>query len=497
MERIVLRCGWCLLLCVGWVVGFARPLPAQAVTARELCATYASPHLRFGFNVNSDGGQTPETFAVDALHAAWYLDYRVQAQPVQPADLIFVQLIRSSLWLSAGFTQTVTTAVAANPGALWLVGNEPDRAGQDNLTPAQYAQFYHDAYGLIKGQDPTSQVAAGGLVQATPLRLRYLDMVLAEYAQRFGRPLPVDLWNVHGFILPENYVWGASIPPGLEEFADEGMQYSVSDHDDLTIFQTHIRAFRQWMADHGYRDKPLIVSEYGILLSPLHGFSYEDVRTFMLGTFDFFLTATDDSLGLPVDEGRLVQQWSWFSLNDQPWDPETGTGFNGNLFNPESLQIEPLGEDFGAYTAPLMQRNVDLAVSHIGFAPSYAVVGAATPVTITLTLLNGGSIPASGGLVRLWLGDPDAGGALITEQALPEPIARGCRPLTITLPPWIVPALSVGEHPVYAEVTTTATGPNDPPERNPANNRTFRTLFVVSQPLTHSLYLPTIHKDLE
>jgi hypothetical protein len=497
MRQNVLRCGLYLLLWVGWVAGLARPLPAQAVTAREPCATYASPHLRFGFNVNSDGGQTPETFAVDTLHAAWYLDYRVRAQPARPADLTFTQLVRASLWQGASFTQTLTTAVAANPGALWLVGNEPDRAGQDNLTPAQYARFYGETYRLIKTQDSTAQVAAGGLVQATPLRLRYLDMVLAEYAQRFGRPLPADLWHVHGFILPENYVWGAAIPPGLEDFAGEGMQYTVHDHDDLTIFQAHIRAFRQWMADHGYRNKPLIVSEYGILLSPLHGFPYEAVRTFMLGTFDFFLTATDETLGLAADEGRLVQQWSWFSLNDFPWDPETGIGFNGNLFNPETLQIEPLGQDFGNYIAPLVQRNVDLAVSAINFAPSYVVAGASTPITITLTVLNGGSVAANGGLVRLWLGDPDDDGVLIAEQALSEPVARGCRPLRVTLPPWTTPALDVGEHPIYAEVTTTLTGADDPPERDPANNRTVRALFVVSQPLTTSVYLPTIGGNVD
>jgi hypothetical protein len=487
ISRVLVKLCLAVLLCVT-----AAWTSAGAASAAG-CGFYSSPHLRFGFNFSSDRGQVIENYAVEQLNAVWYLDYRVREQPPLPADLTFAQVVRASLWRGASFTTTVTSAVDANPGALWLIGNEPDRDGQDNLVPAEYARFYYEAYRLIKRHDPTSQVAAGSIVQATPLRLRYLDMVLSEYSRRYGGPLPTDLWNIHGFILPENYVWGAAIPPGLDEFAAEGMQYEVDDHDDLTIFQNQIRAFRQWMADRGYRDKPLIVSEYGILLSVLHGFPYDAVRTFMVGSFDYFLTATDADLGLATDGNRLVQQWSWFSLNEQPWDPETGQGFNGNLFNAESYQIEPLGEDFAAYTAPLIQRNVDLTITALRFTPTYVIAGTTTVLTAVVTLHNSGSVTAQQGGLRLWLGDPDAGGQLLLEQSLPGPIARGCRPVHVTLNSWQVSNLGVGEHPIYLEVFTPGDGDN-PPELNPADNRTFRGLLVVNQPLTATLHLPSVSR---
>ncbi len=41
--------------------------------------------------------------------------------------------------------------ISDNPGALWIVGNEPDRSGwQDDTMPDMYAVAYHDVYDFIK-----------------------------------------------------------------------------------------------------------------------------------------------------------------------------------------------------------------------------------------------------------------------------------------------------------------------------------------------------------
>ncbi len=70
--------------------------------------------------------------------------------------------------------------VEANPGVIWLIGNEPDCIWQDNVRPEEYARIYHDLYAFIKSRDASSQVAAGGIVQPTPLRLEYLNRVSAD-----------------------------------------------------------------------------------------------------------------------------------------------------------------------------------------------------------------------------------------------------------------------------------------------------------------------------
>jgi hypothetical protein len=99
------------------------------------------------------------------------------------------------------------------------------------------------------------------------------------------------------------------------------------------------------MAEHGFRDKPLIVSEYGVLLPSTYigrGEGYGDpeagdqaLEAFMRQTFDFLTSAVDPELGYPADGNRLVQQWLWYSVNDPPFDEATGVGFNGALFHHE------------------------------------------------------------------------------------------------------------------------------------------------------------------
>ena len=56
---------------------------------------------------------------------------------------------------------------------------------------------------FIKNVDPTAQVAISGLVEVTPGRLQYLDIVWNTYMQEFGTPMPVDMWTMHLYILPE------------------------------------------------------------------------------------------------------------------------------------------------------------------------------------------------------------------------------------------------------------------------------------------------------
>jgi hypothetical protein len=159
----------------------------------------------------------------------------------------------------------------------------------------------------------------------------------------YGEPIPVDVWNVHGFILREERgTWGIDIPPGIS--VDQGRLFDIEDHDNVEIFREQIVTFRRWMKDNGERDKPLIVSEYGILMPAEYGFSHERVQGFLYASFDFFLTATDADLGYPADSYRLVQRWAWYSLSDTAFPA-------GNLFDPVTGQITPLGLAYGSYTS--------------------------------------------------------------------------------------------------------------------------------------------------
>lgn len=282
-------------------------------------------------------------YAVDQLHAGWYVSWKSELDPLRPQGMEFVQMIRTRGCNYSPHGRELEEIVENNLGSLWIIGNEPDVVWQDNTSPTDYARVYHEVYGLLKGIDPTCRVAIAGVSQATPLRLQYLDTVLEAYEDLYGKKIPVDVWNVHGFILREERgSWGVDIPPGLS--VDQGHLFEVEDHDNLDIFREQIVAFRRWMKARGERDKPLIVSEYGILMPEEYGFPRERVRDFMYATFDYFVSARDDDLGYSADGGRLVQRWAWYSLSDTLYP-------TGNLFDPDTGGITPLGLAYSSYTS--------------------------------------------------------------------------------------------------------------------------------------------------
>jgi hypothetical protein len=316
-------------------------------------APYLSPRERFGVGVDLTEG-TIEDYDVGQLRAGWYLDWGTRLAPPHPAGMEYAQMVRVSGGTYPPDLATVGTIIDNNPGSLWLIGNEPDCIWQDNSLPSEYAAVYHELHSFIKGRDPSAKIAIGGIVQPTPLRLEYLDMVLDAYQSLYGEMMPVDVWNIHNMILREERgSWGCDIPPGIE--ADHGMLYEIQDNDDIEIFQQQIVAFRQWMKEKGERDKPLIISEYGVLMPEAYGFDYARVKAFMYASFDYLTTATDDSLGYPADDNRLVQRWVWYSLNNDDFE---GYPSCQHLFDPETKQITQLGIDYSNYIRLLTAYKV-------------------------------------------------------------------------------------------------------------------------------------------
>jgi hypothetical protein len=117
----------------------------------------------------------------------------------------------------------------------------------------------------------------------------------------------------------------------------------------VQIFKQLINEFCLWLVERGERQKPLILSEFGVLMPSDYLIGGDQaVLNFMEGAFRYLLDARDPQLGYAADEGRLVQRWMWFSLNFPARDPLTGQdSFNGALYDwrhPDRLTI--LGERY-------------------------------------------------------------------------------------------------------------------------------------------------------
>lgn len=422
------------LLIITLVVAAAHLVTAESTAASNQSASASStfpvflpvihdgnPPLlcRFGVNAIADLANVD----IVALRIGWYVDYHALSTPSEPKGAEYAPTIRLSQVGADGYTYTpsgsqLQEAILANPGAAWFIGNEPDRRFvQDDMEPLPYAKAYHELYYLIKSADPTAQIFAGTIVQPTPIRLQYLDMVLDSYQSEYGEPMPVDGWSIHNFLLNEvdedrceevpGGCWGAGIPPGINALSGEIV--TIEENDSINLFIERIERFRQWMADRGYAGLPVYLSEYGVLMPDDFGFPPQRVNTFMNQTFDYMLTATDPQLGDPNDGYRLIQKWSWYSTG-APGDP-----FNGNLFHPSTYALSAMGANYEAYTKQLAEE-VELYPSRI-FTDSSGPPSSSEPVTLTLKtqVANSGNLeePTRSVAVRFYEGDPANGGVQI------------------------------------------------------------------------------------
>ena len=144
---------------------------------------------------------------------------------------------------------------------------------------------------------------------------------------------------------------------------------SVNDHDNLDLIVQQIRDFRQWMAHHGQRNKPLIDTEYGILMTADVGFDYPRVRTFMLGSFQRFSSdLIDANLGYPDDGNRMLQEWFWFALAVDDFE---GRISNTGLYSAQTHAIKPLGRDFANFVTPLKRDYRDLEAYTLNLTPTW------------------------------------------------------------------------------------------------------------------------------
>ncbi len=340
------------------------------------------------------------SYDVDQLGAGWYVDANPPLCAASPGGMDRALLIRVRDWKDSPRLAWLESMVEAHPGALWLVGNEPDCIYQDNLLPEDYAQIYYDIYWAIKDWDKTALVSPGGIVQPTPLRLAWLDRVLDQYAviaqPDQGPLMPVDVWNIHNQILQEvEDDWGADIPPGFDGIDPEGVTPGIQDNDNIDIFTQQIWDFRAWMAANGYGVYPLIITEFGVLM-PFEEFDETRVNAFMDATFEFLSTATSEELGDPDDGHRLVQRWAWFSLNDLE-------GFNGNLFDPYTADITAYGLNFRGHTVSLPPLEyIDLRPGALRYDPPEPVApGQVVSRKVYVEVRNLGNLPAGAFTVRL------------------------------------------------------------------------------------------------
>ncbi|MBN1889484.1 MAG: hypothetical protein JW850_15930 [Thermoflexales bacterium] len=440
---------------------------------------YPSENNRFGISVG--GGITIERFDVAQLHAGWYLDWAARLNPPHPDQLEYGQTIYLSVNTgpcsiskrpASAITEvthitgsTLIDNLAANPGALWMIGNEPDSIYNCSpVMPDTYAQVYHNLYTFIKRHDPSARLAIGAIVQPTPIRLEYLDKVWDAYTQSYSTTLPTDLWNIHLYALREVAgSWGGGTPPGATH---NGIDYPMRASVDMAIISGLVRDMRTWMAAKGEQDKPLIITEYGVLwptdycdegVQPKVCFTEARVARYMTETFDYFLSATDPAIGCGADGNRLVQLWNWYATNDN-------NIYNGDLFYLNG-SLSVIGRAFAAYAAPRVTAYNDQALWSF---PAIPAIGSER-VTVSLQSIAAemGNTPSTSATLKFYSKPSTGGDQLVSLHPIRQPLSR-YQDTVLTQSEWV--ATSPGVYTLRADLVPGAA------DVRPANNTRSVTL---------------------
>jgi hypothetical protein len=393
-------------------------------------------NCRYGATLNGND----QAIYLDDLKMGWYGNFAVNFLETVSPNIEYVPTIRlkqardettgsrlPDYIVSPPLTDEANglgTSVQQHPGRMWLVGNEVDRiAWQDDVMPDVYAMAYHDIYHFIKDRDPSAQIAISGLVQVTPGRLQYLDIVWNTYLDLYGTSMPVDVWNMHVYILPEAKLEnGVRVPSSLAHIAlgtdinlakleSGGMPsqcanndvYCFAEHDDLDIFAQQVVAMRQWMKAHGQQQKPLIITEYsqlypyipegnGCFLMDEWGncFTKTRVTQFMQGTLAYLENSKDPALGYHVDDDRLVQRWLWYTIyNHEQGAPSNLVYLNDDQGN-EDGTLTLMG------TAYQQAAGSNLVVNLVPEDDNISMVAQNTDTAaIHVSIMNNGTIPVS------------------------------------------------------------------------------------------------------
>jgi hypothetical protein len=299
--------------------------------------------IGFGQSLKAD-----VNFWAKELNAQWY--YNWGTKNTRPdKNLEFWQMIRVNQDGYSPSKEDILDIIRKHKGYTWIIGNEPDNISQDNVTPEKYAEIYHDLYYLIKTKDRTAKIAIAGVSQPTPSRLTYLDVVLDTYELLYNEKLPVDWWNIHGYVLNEEAdSWGAGLPVGIESL--DGILYDIDDHGDLDIFHKNLINFRIWMKENGYQNKPLVLTEFGILLPEDFGFTSTFVANYLTQATAWLMSYEDEDLGYPEDGFKLVQKFAWFSLSD-PYFPVS------DLADLQSNSLTDVGKAFSRIQEQNISEN--------------------------------------------------------------------------------------------------------------------------------------------
>jgi hypothetical protein len=335
------------------------------------------------FGVIATGSVPDISAALQTVAASeWYQFAEPRADPASRR----VGMVRPGVNLA-----DLASNAQAKPGGTYIVGNEPNVPGQDNLSPAVYADFLFSVANAIRGADPSAKLVGPNVLNwdntctlcggFTSGRI-WSEAFVSSYQTRYGA-LPLHAWGMHTYSLDWEHL------PLINAAAD----------------QAQLTAARTWLNGRGLA-LPIWNTEFGVIWGytgiewvsqsdgslravPRGTFRSDLITTYLTQMFDW-LTQNSASLN--------IQRWFLYGLVavPEPWaTAPAGIG----LLEPGSLQMTSFGLQHWAWAAvPVCAPRSNVGVSVVPAGSNQLQVTITSPMSAgaQLQALNFGE--ATGGV---------------------------------------------------------------------------------------------------
>lgn len=199
-----------------------------------------------------------EPIPFNKFFVAWSQSY--SSSPIQ-TQMFALDVRQDRQYAGIYPDQSVLAFARANPGRLYINGDEPD---QYCFAPYEYAGIYGAFVTAVRGADPTARLSPAGFAEpndrccpepaseACRTRMHstgYAQQFYDAYIQRFGAAPPVDEWRFHDF----GVAFAAGDMDGWWSRVDGAAAWSVSHGANMVL--------GGW-GFHGWREPVPVFQEY-------------------------------------------------------------------------------------------------------------------------------------------------------------------------------------------------------------------------------------------
>ena len=216
--------------------------PIGNTTAKDICVG----GQQYGVAISDTSSLE---YDLGLMGSEWYLDYSIDTYSIPSGCNKALKLKVNA----APSDKDIMASAQARPGSYWIIGNEPNVPGQDEITPEEYADAFQKLRTKIKEVDPSARIVAPEILNFNTTCVacsgfdsgkQWLEDFRTSYRNKYGLEPPIDVWSVHTYDLN----WGKMPMLNYE-----------SQIQEIKDFREYINTIPE------YKNSPIWLTEFAVV----------------------------------------------------------------------------------------------------------------------------------------------------------------------------------------------------------------------------------------